>query len=147
MNLQFVPAGHSDIDVIFSLLKELIDAYEDVQSIQYEKVLAWCRRQIEEHISEYTCILADGAKAGYYLLKPDGDRMELDNFYVLPNFRNHGIGTAVLKRCITATDKPIYLYCFTRNHRAMALYSRLGFRTTETIRQTRCILQRDPSEE
>ena len=70
--------------------------------------------------------------------------MELDNFYVLPGYRSRGIGTAALERCFRETDRPVFLYCFTRNTRAMALYSRMGFRVTENVGTTRCIMQRNP---
>ena len=83
MNLQFIPAEAADVEIIFSLLKELIDTYEDLSSINYEKVLAWCHSQIEKHINRYTCILADGKKVGWYCFAPSDDgRMELDNFYI-----------------------------------------------------------------
>lgn len=147
MELHYIPAESADIETIFSQLKALIDAYEDLSSINYEKVLLWCRRQIEENICQYTCILADGEKAGWYRLSASDDgRMELDNFYILPAYRNRGIGTAALNRCFAAIDKPIFLYCFIKNTRAMALYTRMGFRVIETVGHTRCILQRDKSE-
>jgi len=147
MQLQFVTAEKEDIETIFSHLKQLIDAYEDLSSINYEKVLAWCRRQIEENIGEYTCILSDGEKAGWYNFSASDDgRMELDNFYVLPEYRSQGIGTAALHRCFAETDKPIFLYCFTQNTRAMALYARMGFRVIEYEGTTRCIMQRNPEE-
>ena len=145
MQLEFTRAEAADAEIIFGQLKQLIDAYEDLSSIQYDKVLAWCRRQIEENIGQYTCILANGNKAGWYCLMPSGDgRMELDNFYVLPEFRGRGIGTAALERCFAETDKPVFLYCFTQNTRALALYTRMGFRAIENVGHTRCILQRNP---
>ena len=148
MNLEFVSAEAADVETIFSLLKELIDTYEDLASINYEKALAWCRRQIEENIGSYTCVLSDGKKAGWYCFAPSDDgRMELDNFYILPEYRGRGIGTAALKKCFDETDLPIFLYCFIKNTRALALYSRMGFREIETIGTTRCIMQRDKSEE
>ena len=147
MNLSFISAERADIEIILSMLKELVDAYEDLSSINYEKVLAWCRSQIEEHIDRYTCVLADGKKVGWYDFSPSDDgRMELDNFYILPEYRNRGVGTVVLSRCFAETDKPVFLYCFTKNTRAMALYARMGFRVIETIGHTRCIMQRNPEE-
>jgi len=147
MNLEFIPAEGTDSEIIFGQLKQLIDAYEDLSSINYEKVLAWCRGQIEKHIDRYTCVLADGKKAGWYNFSPSDDgRMELDNFFVLPAYRNRGIGTAVLNRCFAETDKPIFLYAFIKNTRAMALYSRMGFRVIEYEGTTRCIMQRNPEE-
>lgn len=147
MNLEFIPAESADIEIIFSQLRHLIDAYEDLQSIHYEKVLAWCRNQIAEHIDRYTCVLADGVKVGWYNFSPsDDDRMELDNFYVLPEYRNRGVGSAVLNRCFAGTDKPIFLYCFTKNTRALALYARMGFCVIEHVGTSRCIMQRNPEE-
>ena len=144
MKLEFIPAESADAGIIFSQLKALIDAYEDLSSINYEKVLAWRRRQIEENIGLYTCVLSDGEKVGWYCLSPSDDgRTELDNFYVLPEYRGRGIGTAVLNRCIESAGRPVFLYCFTQNTRALALYKRMGFRETETVGTTRCILQRD----
>ena len=148
MILQYTAAESADIEIIFSQLKALIDAYENLEAISYEKVLSWCRRQIEQHIDQYTCVLADGEKAGWYCFSPSDDgRMELDNFYVLPKYRNQGVGTAVLNRIIAETDKPIFLYVFTKNTRAIALYERTGFRVTEQVGTTRCIMQRGKSEE
>jgi len=148
LKLEYTAASFEDIDVIFGMLKQLIDSYEDLESISYKKVLGWCRGQIEKHIDRYTCILANGEKAGWYCFSPSDDgRMELDNFYVLPRFRGRGIGTAVLNRCFAETDKPIFLYAFLKNTRAMSLYTRMGFRVVEYEGTTRCIMQRDKSEE
>ena len=70
---------------------------------------------------------------------PDGDRMELDDLYVLPAFRDRGVGTAVLRRCL-ACGKPVFFYVFTQNTRAVALYEREGFRKIETVSPTRCLM-------
>lgn len=143
MKLDYISADVCDIEPIFWQLRELIDTYEALESIDYKKVLIWCRRQIEAHIREYTCVLCDGERAGYYRLRPNGERMELDNFFVLPCFRGRGIGTAVLDRCFAATELPVYLYAFVNNRRAMTLYSRMGFHVVKAAGPTRCILQRD----
>ena len=39
--LTYRTAQAEDIPVIFSLSKDLIDRYEDLSSIDYEKVMAW----------------------------------------------------------------------------------------------------------
>ena len=146
MVLTYVPAEHSDAGTIFSLSKALIDAYEDTAAIDYEKVLAWVRRKIETNIGTYTCILCDGQKAGYFRLCPAGGMTELDDLYILPEFRNKGIGTAVLRKCLGEAVLPVMLYVFTKNTGAMALYSRLGFRIQEYVGGTRCIMVRSPGE-
>ena len=140
MNLQYVTAEPSDIPVIFDQAKMLIDRYEDLTSIDYDQVLSWVRRKITQSISQYHCVLCSGCKCAYYHLCEDG---ELDDLYVLPEFQNRGIGTKILERCIAQSPKPLYLYVFSRNQRAIALYERFGFVPAERVGQTRLILRRN----
>lgn len=70
MLLTYQPADASDLDALFAFNKELIDQYEDLSQIPYQKVLAWVRQKLEQQIQEYTCIFADGKKAGYYHFLP-----------------------------------------------------------------------------
>ena len=57
MTLQYLAATDTDISEIFLQAKDLIDAYEDMNSIDYDKVLAWVKRKIETKLSEYRCAL------------------------------------------------------------------------------------------
>lgn len=141
-DLDYAPADSTDAAMIYAMCKALIDCYEDPASIDYEKVLAWTKRKIETQIGQYTCILKDGQKAGYYRLYPMEGQLELDDFYVLPDFRNQGIGTKSLKRIISEADCPIFLYVFTQNRGAVKLYRRMGFEKVEQVSATRCILRR-----
>ena len=115
--------------------------YEDVSSIDYDRVLAWVRRKIEENISEYRRIILDGAHAGYFHFCPAGDGWELDDLYVFPEFQNRGVGTAVIRDC--CAKGPVMLYVFTKNTGALALYHRLGFREVGTAGTTRLILRKE----
>lgn len=146
MLLTYQPADASDLDALFAFNKELIDRYEDLNQIPYQKVLAWVRQKLEQQIQEYTCIFADGQKAGYYHFSPmDSDTMELDDLYLFPSFRGHGIGTAVIQKCCTETRQPILLYVFQKNTRAIALYQKMGFQiqcTTQNVSSTRYIMRR-----
>ena len=139
MNLQFLPAENSDISVIFALAKNLIDTYEDLSSIDYDKVLAWVNRKITQRICEYCCVTLDGEKCAYYRLCEDG---ELDDLYVLPGFQNRGIGSQILQKCIADSEENLYLYVFSRNFRAISLYERFGFSVRETVGKTRLIMAR-----
>ena len=139
MNLAFVKATAEDIPMIFSQARDLIDAYEDITAIDYDKVLSWVKRKIEKHISEYVRVLADGEKCACYRLCDDG---ELDDLYVLPAYRNRGIGSAILKKCMEESKNSLYLYVFSRNHRAISFYERHGFTLREAVGKTRLILER-----
>ena len=138
MQPTYEPARPEDAPVIFGFARELIERYETDPDLDLNMALDWTRRKIEKRIGEYTRVLLDGAVAGFFRFVPDGERMELDDLYVLPAFQNRGIGTAVLRRCLSQ-GKPVYFYVFTGNARAVALYEREGFRKTEDVSPTRMI--------
>lgn len=140
MKLEYSKGTSADIPVIFAQAKALVDAYEDVSAIDYDKVMAWMERKITKCIESYTRVCLAGKTCAYYCLAPDG---ELDDFYVLPGFRGRGIGSAILEKCIQESPSPLWLYVFTKNTRATALYQRFGFRMTETVGNTRAILRRE----
>lgn len=145
MHLTYQPAQQDDIEVIYTFSEELIDQYEDKGQIDRSKTMAWIRQKLEDQIQEYTCIFADGKKAGYYHFSPfDNGRMELDDLYIFPFCRGRGIGTAVIQKCCAETDLPILLYVFQENKRAIALYQKLGFKIqcqTSHVSNTRYIMQ------
>ena len=142
MNLTYERAVPADVEAIFTMCRALIDRYEDLTSIDYDKVLQWVRRKIENCIGEYERIMADGALAGYVHFSRDGERMELDDLYILPAYRGQGIGTQVVQRCCGMTEMPVYLYVFQKNEGAVRLYRRLGFEIIQTIGNSRYIMQR-----
>ena len=142
MELKFERASGADVEAIFALSKALIDQYEDVESIDYDKVLQWVRRKIGAQIGEYQRVLMDGDLAGYVHFHPDGERMELDDLYILPEYRGRGIGTAVVEKGCAETEKPVYLYVFRRNEGAVRLYQRLGFEIVQEVGSSRYVMQR-----
>ena len=143
MELTFQRARQEDVDVIFRFNRDLIDRYEDVQSIPYEEVLSWVRQKIEDNIGSYTRIYADGHHAGFYRFIPNGEKMELDDLYIFSEFQNRGIGTRILEKCCSETSRPVMLYVFSRNTGAWKLYQRMGFKIRETIKNTRYIMVRE----
>lgn len=140
MDITYEIAENRDINVIFTQAKALIDTYEDTAEIDYEKVLNWMNAKITKDIGEYTKVLRGGTVVGYYCLRADG---ELDDLYILPPYQGQGIGSCILERCIASSKKDLYLYVFTRNTRAIALYERFGFSCTEKVGKTRQIMARN----
>ena len=143
MELRFVAATECDIEKIYTSNKELIDAYEDVENIDYDKVLKWVYKKIETNIDEYIAVFLDGKKAGYYHFYPSEGKMELDDLYIFPEFRSKGIGRAIIHKCIRESGSSIFLYVFAKNVRAIALYETLGFKIVKNIRDTRYIMERE----
>lgn len=143
MDIKYKSANNMDIEPIFKLNKALIDQYENIEIIDYQKVLSWVRNKIETHIQEYICVMFNEKKVGYYYFHHTDGKMEVDDLYVFPQYQNMGIGTEILKKCISETSLPIFLYVFASNKRAVALYQRLGFEITEIIKSSRFIMQRN----
>ena len=141
MELMYENARPEDAPVIFGFAKELIETYETDPDLDLAMALDWTRRKIEKRIGEYTRVLMDGEVAAFFRFVPDGERMELDDLYVLPAFRDRGIGTAILRRCV-AQGRPVCFYVFTKNTRAIDLYEREGFRKVEDVSPTRMIMAR-----
>ena len=141
MSLRFVKASMEDAECIYALCKQLIDAYEDVDRIDYEAVLLWVRKKTERFIDEYTVIYADGRKAGYYRFYKNEDGVyEIDDLYIFPEFQNQGIGSEVISRCCSSVPTPVMLYVFVKNERAVSLYERLGFEVARTVGDSRYIM-------
>ena len=141
MNITYDKAKIEDILHIYQLCKQLIDTYENVENIDYDKVMKWVRQKIENSIDEYTVICADGQKAGYYrFYKNEDGKYEIDDLYIFSEFQNKGIGSEIIRRCCLSVDEPVMLYVFIKNERAASLYKKLGFEVVKTVRDSRYIM-------
>lgn len=141
--ITYEKATISDIECIYKLCKGLIDDYENIGSIDYDKVLKWVHQKIESSIDEYSVIFVSGEKAGYYhfYLNSDGE-YELDDLYIFPKYQNRGIGTEIIKRCCSSVNTSVLLYVFINNKKAVELYKRLGFEIVQTVNYTRYLMRK-----
>ena len=143
MNITCQKATETDIGPIFELCRRMIHDYEDLESIDYPKVMQWVRQKIETSVGEYTAIYADGQKAGYYHFFQNEDGVfEIDDLYIFPAYQNQGIGSGVVKKCSASVNGTVMLYVFIKNQRAVSLYQRLGFVICETIHGSRYIMRK-----
>lgn len=143
MQISFQPIKPEDVEKIFQFQKELIECYEDLSSINCEKVFAWCKKKIQVTMQDYRRIMVEKELAGYFALhKEDSGEWELDDLYLFPQFQNQGIGTQVVRDIIEQTNpQPLMLYVFTQNIGAVRLYERLGFVLSQEVGTTRIILR------
>lgn len=142
MKIAYEKAKVEDIGPIYELCKRLILKYENLETIDYSKVMDWVREKIEKSIHEYTVIYADDRKAGYYhFYKNDNGQFELDDLYIFPEFQNQGIGSMVITKCCQSVNAAIMLYVFIENKRAVSLYERLGFKVVEELHNSRYIMK------
>ena len=144
MKITYDTTKVEDVERIYQFNKQLIHDYETLENIDYDKVLNWVQKKIENGIHEYTTIYADGEKAGYYHFYKNQDaEFEIDDLYIFPEFQNKGIGSKVISKCCSAVNMPVILYVYIKNQRAVSLYRRLGFEVVKTIRDSRFIMKKN----
>ena len=60
MVISYKMATVEDVDVIFSLSRELVEKYEDLSTVNFQAICAWLRNKIVTHIDQYffyICVL------------------------------------------------------------------------------------------
>ena len=84
MYLTYEGADAADIEPICLFCKELIDRYEKLQNIDYDAVLAWERKKVEDNLKDYQRVLCNGKKVGYFRFCQVANKMEIDDLYIFP---------------------------------------------------------------
>lgn len=141
MILTYAPARAEDIPFLFQLNKDLIDKFEDITSIDYDRVLRRVNTNIEAQLPHFRRVLADGCLAGYFCLIPGKDKWELDGLFVLPPYQNRGIGSLILEYARKEANGKLFFFVFKANSNAIRLYERMGFHITKEIHGTRYIME------
>ncbi len=142
VKLQYRKAEKSDIAKILEQSRALIEQYEDLQSINLDEIMAWMERKTTRFIHEYRKVSLDGVVVAYYRLAEHEGEVELDDFYVLEEYRDKGIGSMIMERILKSISCPIKLYVFNENNGAMRFYTRYGFKLAQWVSTTRCIMVR-----
>lgn len=127
-------ATTDDHDLIYALKSQSVRPYveriwgwdEDYQTKDFDGDFS--------HIKQFNVIEIDGRFAGFIQYYFEYPYFEVVEIHLLPEYRGKGIGSDILrylqKVCI-AQDRKIRIGCFKENHRAKALYQKLGFMQTE----------------
>ncbi|HYP14048.1 MAG TPA: GNAT family N-acetyltransferase [Bryobacteraceae bacterium] len=141
------PAGHrygsvslrqvhpNDEEFLFEVYASTTALDPLLTRIQYRALLA--SRQISFPDCERLVILAENEPAGYLNLLRAPSHFHIVDLVLLPEFRNHGVGTSVLNEVITQAERlsvPVHL-SVERSNPAKRLYERLGFRVTGESRE------------
>ena len=127
-------ATPDDYDLIYALKSESIRPY-------VEKIWGWDEDYQKKdfdgdfsNMEQFNVIEIDGKFVGFVQYYFEYPYFEVVELHLLPEYRGKGIGSQILrylqKACI-AQDRKIRIGCFKENHRAKALYQKLGFMQTE----------------
>lgn len=125
--IKFLPADPAQINDIYFCTKSVLDSclapFDDTK----ESLLYRAYRRIKEKISCYKRVRLMGVNVAHYLFYDNGSECVLEDLYVYDGYVNMGIGSAIVQRCISETEKPIRAEVYGDNYPAMRLFKRMGF--------------------
>lgn len=122
-------ATKDDTDNMFKWEMESVD-----KGIRNDpKVIKYIEKDVQDSIKITKMIMYKDETIGMFTtdrLEPGSDYWYIGEIYIVKEYRNKGIGTALLKDEISKHDK-IKLQVAQSNHGAMKLYKSLGFEITD----------------
>lgn len=149
MNYQLRPAVPEDRDWIYACKAASVRPY-------VEPIWGWDeafqRRDFDGDfgsIGQFRVIEAAGQPIGFLQVLEEKDCVEVAELHLVPDCRGQGIGSSILRRLLNQCrnqGRTLRLGGFKENHRAKALYQRLGFRQTAET-ETHYVLEAAPDSE
>lgn len=131
MDLKYMQAQNNHKYFIFNECINLVYKYENLKIFDINEIIKFEKAKIENDISKYTAVYDNNQFIGIFKLTKEKDYYELDDFYIVEEYRNKGYGTCILKECIK--NLPITLYVFKNNKVAYELYITYGFEILEDL--------------
>lgn len=101
--LRDAPVGEADFDALLAIrIEAMRDSLERLGRFDPERARARLRATFRPDHAWF--IERDGARIGFYALRPDGDGLRLDHLYVVPAAQGLGVGGQVLGRLLRDAD-------------------------------------------
>ena len=146
MDYQLRPAVPEDRDWIYACKAASVRPYVEPICGGHE---AFQRRDFDGDfgsIGQFSVIEAAGQPIGFLQVLEEKDCVEVAELHLVSDCRGQGIGSSILRRLLADCGnrgRTLRLGCFKENHRAKALYQRLGFRQTAET-ETHYVLEAAP---
>lgn len=127
MSFSFRPAVSADVDRVTALKK--IVMRDDLVRVLGSWDDARSRARVEAHFSpENTRVISvDGEDVGTVTMRPEGDVVWLEMFYLSPAVQGRGLGTAVLRTLLAEYAHTAIRLEVLAGARVRAFYEREGF--------------------
>lgn len=101
--LRDVPAAEADFEALLAIrIEAMKESLERLGRFDPERARARLRSTFRPDHTWF--IERDGARIGFYALRPDGDGLRLDHLYVVPAAQGLGVGGQVLSRLLRDAD-------------------------------------------
>jgi ribosomal protein S18 acetylase RimI-like enzyme len=103
INVTFLPVTDTDAETLVSLridaMRESLESIGRFDPVRArERFLSTFEPQYTRHVD------TDGKRAGFVVVKPVDDALQLDHLYIRPQHQGRGIGSAVLKQVFAEAD-------------------------------------------
>lgn len=126
--LRAAPVVESDFEALLAIrIAAMQESLERLGRFDHERARARLRSTFRPDHTWF--IERDGARVGFYALRPDGDGLRLDHLYVVPTAQGLGVGGQVLVRLLQDADSrglPVRVGAL-RGSDSNRFYSRHGF--------------------
>lgn len=130
-NYELIEAKDEDFEFVKNAkITTIFDYAKNISDEERENILSYVNRFTAKFLKDYKIISKNDRKCGVFLIRDYEDGVLLDEIYLIPEYRNLGIGSNIIKREIIK-HKKVYLWVYKENSRAVDLYKRLGFNIYE----------------
>ena len=126
---KFREISADDYEYIYRLKKEAYKEYVELNFGPWDEVQqrGFFERFFSVCKSRMFVITHNGANIGFYNYETNDNCYEIGNICIIPEYRNKGIGTAILQDILSENkDREVHLQYFKQNP-VGTLYERLGF--------------------
>lgn len=138
MEYKLINATTNDADRLINYkLSTTIE--EKMPKAEKTKIETFVRNRVPGQIENYKLIKVGNKIVGCLLVVAYEDGVLIDEIFIEKEFRNQGIGSAIIKD-ILKQNPIVYLWVYKTNKLAQKLYKSLGFKTITTT-ATRQLMQ------
>lgn len=103
MNLTFVPTAQADAETLVAIrIAAMRDSLERIGRFDPQRARDRFLASFDPALCRF--IEANGARAGFYAVRPNADHWLLDHLYIVPAHQGKGIGAAVLREIFARAD-------------------------------------------
>lgn len=110
-------------DVIKKTMYDIISKYKTFNSKHFKE-------SFEKTKKEMRLLVKGKSRVGFYLLRPEGKKLDITRIYITPRYQGKGIGTYYMKHFETLGYKRLTLEVWDNNP-AKHLYRKLGYKTVK----------------
>lgn len=118
-------AGQKDLERIITYKKNSIFEGASLSDEERQRIECFIAKKVPEQIDQYKIITKDGMPIGCMLICECGGGFLLDELYIEDEHRGQGIGSHLIKDALLVY-RPLHLWVYESNVRAVSLYTRLG---------------------